>query len=170
MAKVDSRERLANWVHELWRGWMKFLLAQCDHNPDGTVTIPAEYVKKWKRQMRTSLKNLPAAEQKSDYEISDRLIKLIKSLKPKAKRKADPRVNEVKATFINYCENIQNFTPVINHVIEGAIIKKKLQQFSVEELTDCFDWFLNNEDYAKFSPTIKTVLSNGVFNKWLRER
>jgi hypothetical protein len=86
------------------------------------------------------------------------------------KRQTDPRVTEVKKAFVQYCENIRGFTPRINHAVEGAIIKRYLKDYSVDEITDCFDWYMNHDNYQNFACSIKTILGNGIWNKWLQER
>lgn len=63
----------ANYVHEAWSKWMRYLFQQSIRNEDGTVTIPKELVERWTRQMDTNYDDLSASEQLSDideaYEI-----------------------------------------------------------------------------------------------------
>lgn len=47
------------------------------HNEDGTVTIPADQVRRWKRQMNTKYANLSSDEQKSDLEQAEKVITVI---------------------------------------------------------------------------------------------
>jgi hypothetical protein len=55
------REKLAELCHSQWSGWMEYLFSKCDAtmplnlsalNNDSLV-IPAEFVKRWARQMKT---------------------------------------------------------------------------------------------------------------------
>lgn len=74
-------EKLAALQHEIWSHWMKYLFEVSTHNIDGTVTIPADKVARWKRQMNTKYENLSSEEQESDKEQSIKVINLIKSPK-----------------------------------------------------------------------------------------
>ena len=49
--RAQLRESLAAYAHDAWAGWMIYLFAQSDLNPDGTVTIPAWAVERWARQV-----------------------------------------------------------------------------------------------------------------------
>ena len=63
---LDLIDRLAELAHEQWSDWMQYLFAQAQANPDGSVTIPADRVARWRRQSTTAFEDLPAAEQLSD--------------------------------------------------------------------------------------------------------
>ena len=65
---------LAIYAHEAWSGWMKHMFNKSRNNQSGTITIPKELVKRWKRQMNTSYENLPANEQLSDIDESHKMI------------------------------------------------------------------------------------------------
>lgn len=72
------RERLAAYAHNAWSGWMIWLFSKSRYNEeDGTVTIPAELVSRWKRQMGASYSQLSVAEQESDRQEADRMIKIV---------------------------------------------------------------------------------------------
>lgn len=52
--------------HNIWSDWMIWLF-QCSHvNADGSVTIPAEKVHRWTRQMNTPYDMLSEEEKESD--------------------------------------------------------------------------------------------------------
>jgi hypothetical protein len=57
---------VANLCHEQWAGWMEYLFKKSQENDDGSVTIPKDLVRRWKRQMYTDYKDLPIKEQESD--------------------------------------------------------------------------------------------------------
>ena len=86
------------------------------------------------------------------------------------KKKGDPKVREIQSFFLEACENIKGFTPRISYEIAGALIKKYLTDYSVEEITDELSWFLNAEESKKLSCTIRVALSAHVFNRWLAQR
>lgn len=47
------REALADVQHAIWAHWMKYQFSVCIKNEDGSLTIPAEKVERWTRQMNT---------------------------------------------------------------------------------------------------------------------
>lgn len=70
-------EKLANLQHEIWSHWMTYLFEVSTLNKDGTVTIPADKVERWKRQMRTHYLDLPSDERKSDLEQAQKVIDVV---------------------------------------------------------------------------------------------
>lgn len=71
------REKLAEYAHEAWSGWMKYLFENSTRNSDGTVTIPAWAVERWERQAQTPYVELPEGEKKSDLVEADRILRII---------------------------------------------------------------------------------------------
>lgn len=71
-------ERLADLQHEIWSHWMKYLFSVSIENDDGTVTLSADKVGRWKRQMLTPYKDLSSREQKSDIEQARKILNIIK--------------------------------------------------------------------------------------------
>lgn len=66
--------KLADVQHEIWSHWMKYLFEESVQNDDGTVTIPADKVEIWKRQMVTSYADLSSEEKESDVEQARKVI------------------------------------------------------------------------------------------------
>lgn len=71
------RDKLAGLQHQIWSHWMKYLFEVSLQNEDGSVTIPADKVVRWKRQMNTEYEFLTAEEQKSDIEQAKKILELI---------------------------------------------------------------------------------------------
>ncbi len=71
------REELAKYAHDAWAGWMKYLFEKSTLNEDGTITIPAWAVKRWKRQVATRYEYLPDEEQKSDLAEADKMLDIV---------------------------------------------------------------------------------------------
>jgi hypothetical protein len=71
------REKLACLCHDQWAGWMNYLFSKGTFNDDGTWTMPAEFVERWRRQSNTSYGDLPESEQDSDRTEADKFISLI---------------------------------------------------------------------------------------------
>ena len=57
-------DKIAGLQHEIWSHWMQYLFEVCIQNKDGTVTIPADKVERWKRQMSTQYLDLSDDEKK----------------------------------------------------------------------------------------------------------
>ena len=74
------RVRLAEYAHNAWAGWMKYLFSKSKRNNDGTVTIPKWAVDRWTRQMNTTYNQLPNEEKESDLNEADKIIDVFKSV------------------------------------------------------------------------------------------
>jgi hypothetical protein len=77
LSNDESREALAEYAHEAWSGWMKYLFSKTTIYPDGTVSIPAWAVDRWKRQVRIAYKDLPEQEKDSDRTEADRMLAIM---------------------------------------------------------------------------------------------
>lgn len=78
MKNDDMIELLADFEHDRWSRWQKYLFSKCIVNSDGTLTIPKELVNRWTRQMNTNYKNLPEEEKNSDRREARRIIECIR--------------------------------------------------------------------------------------------
>ena len=72
-----TREKLAFYAHKAWSGWMDYLFERSTHNPDGTVTIPAWAVERWKRLAGTPYTELPESEKESDRLEADVMLEIV---------------------------------------------------------------------------------------------
>lgn len=72
-----TREQLADYAHEAWSGWMRYLFTKSTRNADGTVTIPAWAVERWERQVATPYAQLPDGEKASDRTEADRMLAIV---------------------------------------------------------------------------------------------
>ena len=70
----NTREQLAEYAHKAWSGWMAYLFEKSEQNSDGTVTIPAWAVERWRRQSITPYSALPESEKESDRAEADRML------------------------------------------------------------------------------------------------
>lgn len=67
-------EQIADAQHAIWAHWMKYLFEVSIQNEDGSVTIPADKVSRWQRQMATDYKDLTESEKKSDRHQAIKVI------------------------------------------------------------------------------------------------
>ncbi len=72
-------EALADYAHEAWSGWMRYLFSKSQENPDGTVTIPKWAVDRWRRQLRTPYRFLTEDEKNSDRAEAMKILDLFKA-------------------------------------------------------------------------------------------
>lgn len=79
-------DKLAVLAHEMWSGWMEYLFASSQTQPDGTVVIPKPLVDRWLRQMNTEFASLPEEEQDSDYDQADKIVFCIRYVLLNAER------------------------------------------------------------------------------------
>lgn len=64
----------AKAAHDIWAHWMNYFFTQCVEQPDGSLVVPADKVKRWKRLANTSFMALTEEEAKSDYEIAEQYL------------------------------------------------------------------------------------------------
>ncbi len=88
---MSTREKLAEYAHRSWSGWMSYLFNLCEPfdildeetGDRRTVTaIPDHLVARWKRQVETPYANLPANEQESDLKEADAILATIGGVEP----------------------------------------------------------------------------------------
>jgi hypothetical protein len=75
------REQLADYAHEAWSGWMRYMFSKAEQNPDGTWTMPAWAVERWTRQMNTPYADLSELEKESDRDEADKILAIIEGSK-----------------------------------------------------------------------------------------
>lgn len=62
----DLFETLAAIEHERWADWQRYVHDHCKRNDDGSLTIPAQMVDGWERQIGTDYQDLTEQEKASD--------------------------------------------------------------------------------------------------------
>ena len=70
-------EKLAEYAHEAWSGWMRYLFSVSTVNSDGSVTIPASMARRWTRQMNTPYQMLSSSEQHSDIVEAEKMLEIM---------------------------------------------------------------------------------------------
>jgi len=74
-----TRERLANYAHDAWAGWMKYMFSKMTINEDGTATMPKWAVDRWTFQINKAYAELPEDMKKSDRQEADRIIAIVEA-------------------------------------------------------------------------------------------
>ncbi len=74
---MNELEELADYAHEAWSGWMKYMFEKSEDNKDGTMTIPQWAVERWQRQADTKYVDLPEEEKESDRDEARKMIEIM---------------------------------------------------------------------------------------------
>jgi len=77
MAYEEKKEKLAEYAHSAWSGWMIYLFGKCTKNEDGSMTIPKVSVDRWVRQSNTHYSELPEEEKHSDRVEAQKMLDII---------------------------------------------------------------------------------------------
>jgi hypothetical protein len=76
-------------------------------------------------------------------------------------------VSIIRNYFIQKCQELKGFKPEMSFAKEGRLIKEKLKRYSVDQLKDLIDKFLNSEVGERLGWTLSVCLSAPVINQWL---
>lgn len=83
----EIREALADYAHEAWAGWMRYLFSKCEEHTVARLLagpgdepvhqiIPMECVQRWQRQMVTPYAELSEQEKDSDRKEADKMVSI----------------------------------------------------------------------------------------------
>lgn len=83
--RQTCREALAEYAHEAWSGWMKYLFGKTETSErffsgEIVVVIPRWAVDRWQRQMNTPYADLPESEKESDRAEADKMLAILAAL------------------------------------------------------------------------------------------
>ena len=70
-------DELANIEHERWSHWQSYMHSQAKRESDGSLSIPADLVVRWERQIATPFEQLSESEKESDREQVRRYLPII---------------------------------------------------------------------------------------------
>jgi hypothetical protein len=70
-------EDLAAIEHERWAHWQRYMHAKGYRQPDGSLTLPSELVRRWDKQIATNYADLSETEKNSDREQVRRYLSLV---------------------------------------------------------------------------------------------
>ena len=79
------REKLADYAHDVWSGWMKYMFEKAiPYMPgkvqaaEGALIIPKRAVDRWRCQMNKAYTELPEDMKNSDRKEADKMLAIIK--------------------------------------------------------------------------------------------
>jgi hypothetical protein len=85
MGNIEIKEQLAEYAHEAWSRWMKYLFEKSIpykpgevQNYEGALIIPKWAVERWTYQINTEYKDLPKEMKKSDLKEADKILSILK--------------------------------------------------------------------------------------------
>ena len=80
----ESREKLADYAHAAWSGWMKYIFSNAISDSElrldkavGLMLTPKWAVDRWIRQASTPYAEMPENEKGSDRDEADKILKII---------------------------------------------------------------------------------------------
>ena len=74
IADTSVTERLAEYAHVAWSGWLQYMFKQGRLSGTGELVIPKELALRWNRQMSTPYDALPDDEKNSDRQEARKMI------------------------------------------------------------------------------------------------
>lgn len=74
---ISIREKLSEYAHSSWSGWMEYLFSKCKIDSNDNAIIPKLFVKRWIRQMKTNYLHLSEHEKESERLEADRILNII---------------------------------------------------------------------------------------------
>ena len=78
MAEDELIEALAEQEHASWARWMAYLFSKCQRGRDGSMTMPADYVRHWEREVSTPYAALSDAAKQSNREEVAHILPIIR--------------------------------------------------------------------------------------------
>lgn len=78
MSEQELIELLADKEHASWAHWMSYLFSKCERLEDGSMHIPADFVKHWQQEIDTPYVDLPERYKQSDREQVQAIIPIIR--------------------------------------------------------------------------------------------
>lgn len=76
----NIREQLADYAHDAWSDWMKYMFSKMIINDDGTATMPKWAVDRWSYQMNTKYNELSDDMKESDRDEADKILTIRKNI------------------------------------------------------------------------------------------
>ena len=73
----DLRNRLADYLHQAWAGWVGHMLASARPEDDGSVCISKEVLEAWQRRVSETVDTLPMEYAEKTREQADEIIEIV---------------------------------------------------------------------------------------------
>lgn len=76
----NLKEKLAEFAHNQWSGWMRYLFEKSSYLKDGSAVIPKWAVERWTRQLSTIYEELSEEEKNSDRKEAEEMLNIFKKV------------------------------------------------------------------------------------------
>jgi DNA-binding transcriptional regulator YhcF (GntR family) len=111
----------------------------------------------------------------SKYDAVASSVKVLKEVQTKENNMKENtiEVDDKKSSALDVIEyfkrkvkEVKGFEPEIDWGKDGALAKKRLKKYSLEEITQLIDWYLNSKHFDKFGASLSVCLSAFMINLW----
>lgn len=154
---------ILNWEHYQGRTENK---KEEKRKPNGKVSES-------KAENKTERKINPNGKQAERSAETKRKPKRKHTRRYKNEKNIQGEISPVKQV-INFFKNIvleeKSFKPEIAWKKESALIKRKLKNYSIEQLKDLIRWFVKSKKSKELGTTLSICLSSHIINLWLEDR
>lgn len=76
-SELELRERLSEYAHAAWSGWIDYMFSKGTRDEDGGLRLPRWAVERWERQSVTEYALLSENEKESDRQEADRILRIV---------------------------------------------------------------------------------------------
>lgn len=128
-----------------------------------------KFYQKKRRVQRTRLSDNPKRGESKGLVRGESKTPLEEELNIKNSSKEGNQVAILRTYFIESVKREKNFEPEMVFGKEGKLLKDKLKRYTVEQLKDLMDKYLNSEFGAKSGYSLSVCLSSFVINQWLNK-
>jgi hypothetical protein len=87
--------------------------------------------------------------------------------------KYNTKVDDKKSSALDVIEyfrrkvkEVRGFEPEIDWGKDAGLAKKRLKKYSLEEIKDLIDWYLDSRHFEKFGASLSVCLSAFMINLW----
>lgn len=129
----ELRTALANYAHEAWSGWMRYLFTKGSWGGEGAFTIDPDMCARWTRQIDTPFFDLPEDEKQSDYDEVDKILALVNQYQPDdeeiGKRVLDGELSENRVFLEHLADELES--PEITADVGSPAIVRRLRAIAI---------------------------------------
>jgi transposase len=133
-------------------------------------------IERKKGKGKTNLVTLLKVEnvKEGKYDAVPSSVKVLKEVQTKENNiKENTNVDDKKLSALDVIEyfkskvkEVKGFEPEIDWGKDGSLAKKRLKKYSIEEIKQLIDWYLNSKHFEKFGASLSVCLSAFMINLW----
>ena len=134
-------------------------------------------IERKKGKGKTNLVTLLKVEnvKKSKYDAVASSVKVLKEVQTKENNMKENTIEvddkessalDVIEYFRSKVKEVKDFEPEIDWGKDGGLAKKRLKKYSLEEIKDLIDWYLDSKHFERFGASLSVCLSAFMINLW----